>query len=143
MGTAGMERKPLQKSASEKILPLAVWAHSAKFRVTHELSWETCIDDEMEVKLANILSQPGIKEKMANELARHFIIRVSGPISAYFGTSQGPAYVYPLRIHDQKSPTIAGIPLRVGECIQICRPTFVVTAGVDCLIILTVNAEAV
>lgn len=81
-------------------------------------------------------------EQVADELTRYYIIRVSGPIPAYFGTSQGPAYVYPIQIHDKKSPTIAGIPLNVGEYIQIRSPTFVVTAGVDCLIILTVRTEA-
>ncbi|KAI1908539.1 hypothetical protein LOZ65_006621 [Ophidiomyces ophidiicola] len=141
MTAISIEQKTLSEAVLQKILSLADWTHNARFNISKQLSWATCVDDQMENKLADLLSETGIQEKVVDELTRYYIIRVCGPIPAYFGTSQGPAYVYPIQIHDKKTPTIAGVPLKVGEYLQIRSPTFVVTAGVDCLIILTVSTQ--
>ncbi|CEL11996.1 hypothetical protein ASPCAL15090 [Aspergillus calidoustus] len=131
----------LSPATKELLQSLGDWTATAEFKTAKEKSWETCSDKNREIVLEALLEQPEIKDKVADESSRRFIIRISGPIPGYFGSSQGPAYVYPLRIHPNTKPSISGIPLEVGRCIEIKSQVFTVTHGADCLIILTVSAS--
>lgn len=67
MDAINIERKKLSRTVLQKILPLADWAHNAKFSISKSLSWATCVDDQMEIKLADLLSQTGIQDKVHSD----------------------------------------------------------------------------
>lgn len=117
-----------------ELLPRTIsdWATNAKFTISKDEKWELCSDMERESVLKELLDQPDIIDmvrrqgfilltmtQVADKCSRRHIIRISGPV-------QGPAYVYPLRIHPNTKPKSS---------------TFFVTYGADCLIILTVSSS--
>jgi hypothetical protein len=61
--------------------------------------------------------------------------RVSRPPGARFQNTPGPAYLYPIYLHESTSPTISDKPLRVGDMTRIDHAV-VVSPNLDCLIVV-------
>jgi len=83
---------------------------------------------------------------MQAQMERHFVLRISQ--YKILRSLQGPAYLYPLRIHEGTSPTVAFIeetrklpskPLTVGWSSEF-RGRVAITPGLDCLVILRKNS---
>ncbi|PGH02613.1 hypothetical protein AJ80_08825 [Polytolypa hystricis UAMH7299] len=140
MAASEMREEKLGEQTQEIIDSLAEWLCTAEFRVVKEQSWELCTDKERNSRLKNLLAEPHVKDKVL-ETSRQRIVRISGPQPGNFGSAQGPAYIYPLRIHDTTRPSVGSMSLRVGWFLEVKNPAFKITPGADCLIILTVNSN--
>lgn len=60
----GLKEMKLLQETEDIIHIVGGWASSAKFNVSKERSWETCVDEDRETRIKTLLDQPDVKDKV-------------------------------------------------------------------------------
>ncbi|KFY56063.1 hypothetical protein V497_06512 [Pseudogymnoascus sp. VKM F-4516 (FW-969)] len=97
---------------------------------------ELCTDSSLNPILSEVLVVLNIRTLFGSKPSGNSIWRISGPASRPFENLPGPAYLFPIRIHNGRLPTISDKPVNVKTATTILEP-IIITPGLDFLVIMT------
>ncbi|KFY68415.1 hypothetical protein V496_01037 [Pseudogymnoascus sp. VKM F-4515 (FW-2607)] len=96
---------------------------------------ELCKDTSVDAILSEVLVVLKIDELVGSSYGTS-LWRISGPEARILHNSPGPAYLYPMRVHDGKLPAISNKPVDIGSAMCILERV-TITPGLNCLVVST------
>lgn len=130
-----LQQTQLPSAAIARLHQFGEWLRTAQFQ-SEGAGSQRCVDSGLSDKIGPLLSELGISSLLPGQKWGYIVWRVSGPSPARFRNTPGPAYLYPIHVFDGTSPTISGLPLRVGEVNRI-EQAVEVSPSLDCLFVVT------
>jgi len=132
--TNHLQQTQLSSSAISLLNEFAVWLYGARFQDEGKDS-QRCVDSDLSEKIGPLLTELGIHSLFDRQAWGYTVWRVSGQPGARFRNTPGAAYLYPIRMYEDTSPTISNKPLKVGEVTRIDHPVRV-GPYLDCLFVV-------